>query len=164
MQLTRLSFVLLLSSLCGICFSQTHPYAFSQFQAMAVDSLLADSSDSRLAVTSDCDTTFFSDYQKENPDYTPYFIESDFDGDGLKDFVIALKHGKDYSVFLFRATRAGYLKPQLLVSLDWLNQCGFFAEGEGMFQIAQFPLLGYGIVFKWDKKSETLKYVEVPRK
>ncbi len=163
MKYLPLGIILVLLLLKNIASSQTEAYPFTIEQKKAVDSLLADSVNSRLALTSDCDISFFKQFHKENPDYTPYFIESDLDGDGLTDFVIALKHGKDYTVFLFRATKDGYRKPLFVCRIDWLNQCGFIA-GNGLLQIEQFPRLGYGPILKWNKQYEELEPINMEAK
>ncbi len=141
--------------LCIVCVHNLHAqateYPFSPGQQKAVGLLLADSSHGRLAVSTDCVNPFLTDYKKERPGYLPYFCVGDFDGDGRPDFVVALRTGDRFDLFLFRATTAGYRKRIWFASLTWLPDCGFFESG-GRFQVMKF-YSDDGTTFFWDRKK-----------
>ena len=133
-------------------FSQKGEYAFSSSQREAVQKLLADSTQATLVLKSACTNSYLSEYVKEHAGYTPYFCTGDFDGDGMTDFVIATQTQQRFDLFLYRSTKTGYRKPHWFASLDWLNECGLFAQ-KGKLRVGKF-FSDDVISFVWNRTTQ----------
>ncbi|NUQ81392.1 MAG: hypothetical protein HUU10_07245 [Bacteroidetes bacterium] len=133
-------------------------YPFSSKQQEAVDTLLADSLNSRLVMTSDCTNQFLEDYRQETPGYLPYFCEGDFNEDGIGDFIIALKTGDRYDIYLFIGYHDGSFRPHWFASLNWLHDAGFFNRS-GRPSIGMF-YSDVVIRFYWNREKGQFDAVE----
>jgi hypothetical protein len=103
-------------------------YRFNPAQKEAIQSLLSKANGWRIALPSDNHNSDLEQFQKENPGYTPYYVESDLTGDGKKDFVIAVIHGKYFGIVFFRAEGDHYSAPQWLTRDGELSDDGIFVK------------------------------------
>lgn len=133
-------------------------YRFSVKQQQAVERLLADSLNSRLVLTRDCTNPLMENYRQETPGYLPYFCEGDFNEDGIGDFIIALKTGDRYDIYLFIGNDDGPFLPHWFASMNWLHDAGFFNR-TGRPSIGMF-YSDVGIRFYWNWEKGQLDAVE----
>jgi hypothetical protein len=139
----------------SIAISQEADYPFAPAQRSAVEQLLADSARARLVLTTDCTNANLADYQKEHPAYLPYFCEGDFDSDGKTDFIVAIRAGSRFDLFLFRAKGNEFRKPSWFASMDWLNECGIFRR-DGSVLVGKF-YSNDATTFVWNKVPARLE-------
>lgn len=108
---------------CTVTRHAEPPYRMTDNQWTAVRSLLHSQLGWRLAVESDNKSTAAIKQLREgNPAFEPYFAET---SGRMKnaDFAIALRNGKQFKVFYFRATHTPptYEPPHEVTTVDWLD-------------------------------------------
>ncbi len=121
-------------------------------QRSAVDELLRDRQNTELVQPSDCTNPDLEKFKIDNPNYTPYFAEADFNGDGHADFVIATKSAGAYDLWLFLGSAIDYRRPRNFATITWLHDGGFIVRGR-MLYVGGF-YNDDGTTFAWDGKAD----------
>lgn len=123
----------------------------SPAQRFAVEELLRDRQSAELVQPSDCISPQLEQYRIDNPNYTPYFVEADFNGDGNPDFVIATKTAGAYDLWLFLGSAIDYRRPENFATITWLHEGGFIVRGRMLFVGGFYN--DDGTTFAWDNQS-----------
>ncbi len=120
-------------------------------QRYAVGDLLREYTRAELVQSSECTSSLLKRYQSENPNYSPYYAEADFNGDGSLDFVIATKMAGAYDLWLFLGTGVDYRRPENFSTMTWLNEGGFIVRGRHLFVGTFYG--DDGTTFAWDGQA-----------
>lgn len=120
-------------------------------QRFAVDELLRDRLNTELVQPSDCISPMLGKYKIDNPNYTPYFAEADFNGDGSPDFVVATKSAGAYDLWLFLGSAVDYRSPQNFATITWLHEGGFIVRGRMLFVGGFYN--DDGTTYAWDNQA-----------
>jgi len=133
-------------------------YAFSPAQSSAIESLLKNLPRYRIAQASDCSSIFLADIRKQDSTYEPYYKEIDLNIDGIPDFAIALKHDSSFALYWFEGVDTLYSKPELLLSANWFDECGFSNSKQvGFLKFGHF-FSEVGAYFYWNPQLKRLDY------
>lgn len=123
----------------------------SPAQRFAVEELLRDRQNIELVQPSDCTSPDLEKFRIDNPNYTPYFAEADFNVDGSPDFVVATKSAGAYDLWLFLGSAIDYRRPQNFATITWLHEGGFIVRGR-MLYVGGF-YTDDGTTFAWDNQA-----------
>ncbi|MEX2116477.1 MAG: hypothetical protein WEB37_06305 [Bacteroidota bacterium] len=123
----------------------------SPAQRFAVEDLLREHKNAELVQPTECTNSLLARYQSEHPNYSPYYAEADFNGDGSLDFVIATKVAGAYDLWLFLGSVTEYRRPENFLTLTWLNEGGLIVQGRNLF-VGKF-YSDDGTTFAWDSMA-----------
>ncbi len=148
--------LILISSLIYMCCTQADEYRFSRSQRLAVEELLSDSTGWRLARASDNTNPHLQQQLRDDPQYQPYFLETDIDRNGQRDFLITLVRKSDttFAVFVVRSVNERYASPQLLFCSTYLHRCGLFFLRDRVV-VGEF-FTDNAVSFQWDSTQQRL--------
>ncbi|MEX1140658.1 MAG: hypothetical protein WEF53_15065 [Bacteroidota bacterium] len=120
-------------------------------QRFAVEDLLREHKNAELVQPDECTSPQLEKYQSENPGYTPYYAEADFNGDGYLDFVIATKVAGAYDLWFFLGSVTEYRRPENFSTMTWLHEGGFIVRGRHLFVGTFYG--DDGTTFAWDSQA-----------
>lgn len=125
--------LLIAGVLVGGCSGDSIEDRLSPDQRLALKDLLREQPRAELAEISHCTSPLLDSLRAVRPSYLPYYAESDFNGDGSPDFVIATFRAGAYDLWLFAGSGLGYHTPQNFATTASLAEGGFLVEGDRLY-------------------------------